>query len=312
MIPVIIGAVVGGVGGGIYAGTTSYDKQKEQNNGKINKWIVARDAFIGSVAGSTVGGISGLAVGGTITVFGSTSLVTSVAGGVFSAVNSGIVSRVSNEYVSGITAHALNKANIETYAYTETKTAEEMFEDALEAGADPQAMLMDGSVGGLFGVTSYGFSQALKYNRYKSCGDISTKAKQSVVDDVLDKTDDVANMVDDATNNTNIKTGYGYDAGDVPVRIKGEWSINDLKQGLLGHAPKGLGTPDIHHGGQMPGAAKHEIIAMNHRNNSALHPNMFNQGVTQEMRASDRKLHWWYRAREQGADELLPDWIYDN
>jgi hypothetical protein len=30
------------------------------------------------------------------------------------------------------------------------------------------------------------------------------------------------------------------------------------------------------------------------------------------MRASDRKLHWWYRAREQGADQLLPEWIYDN
>ena len=30
------------------------------------------------------------------------------------------------------------------------------------------------------------------------------------------------------------------------------------------------------------------------------------------MRSSDRQLHWWYRAREQGADELLPDWIYDN
>ena len=31
-----------------------------------------------------------------------------------------------------------------------------------------------------------------------------------------------------------------------------------------------------------------------------------------EMRMEDRKLHWWYRAREQGADQLLPNWIYDN
>jgi hypothetical protein len=29
------------------------------------------------------------------------------------------------------------------------------------------------------------------------------------------------------------------------------------------------------------------------------------------MREADRKLHWWYRAREQGADEALPGWIYD-
>ena len=30
----------------------------------------------------------------------------------------------------------------------------------------------------------------------------------------------------------NIKTGAGYDAGDEPVRIDGEWSINDMKQFL--------------------------------------------------------------------------------
>ena len=41
-------------------------------------------------------------------------------------------------------------------------------------------------------------------------------------------------------------------------------------------------------------------------------PIFYNQGVTDEMRVSDRQLHWWYRAREQGADELLPDWIYDD
>ena len=75
-------------------------------------------------------------------------------------------------------------------------------------------------------------------------------------------------------------TGKGYDAGDMPVRIEGEWSINDLKQGLLGHPPRGLGSPDIHHGGQMPGAAKHEIVRSQHRYNKALHPNHYNQGVT--------------------------------
>lgn len=95
------------------------------------------------------------------------------------------------------------------------------------------------------------------------------------------------------------------------MRIEGEWTLNDMKQALLGHPPKGLGSPDIHHGGQMPGAAKHEIIPSEHRNNSILHPNIYNQGVTAEMRREDKQLHWWYRAREQGADELLPDWIYD-
>lgn len=111
---------------------------------------------------------------------------------------------------------------------------------------------------------------------------------------------------------TDVTTGLGYDAGDNPVRIDGDWTINDMKQALLGHPPRGLGSPDIHHGGQMPGASKHEVIPSEHRNNTALHPNKYNQGVTPEMRESDRQLHWWYRAREQGADELLPDWIYDD
>ncbi len=102
---------------------------------------------------------------------------------------------------------------------------------------------------------------------------------------------------------------YGPNAP--PVRIEGDWSINDMKQGLLGHPPKGLGKPDLHHADQMPGAGVHEIIPQDHRGNKALHPNKFNQGVTKEMRDSDRKLHWWYRAREQGADKVLPDWIYD-
>lgn len=109
----------------------------------------------------------------------------------------------------------------------------------------------------------------------------------------------------------NLRTGRGYDAGDAPVRINGQWSINDMKQGLLGHPPRGLGSPDIHHGGQMPGGARHEVLPGSHRNNPASHRNSANQGVTPEMRKSDRQLHWWYRAREHGADQSLPDWIYD-
>ena len=116
---------------------------------------------------------------------------------------------------------------------------------------------------------------------------------------------------DQSGSKTDVTTGLGYDAGDTPVRIDGDWTENDMKQALLGHPPRGLGSPDIHHGGQMPGDALHEVLPGQHRNNPALHPNTYNQGVTPEMRMEDRQLHWWYRAREQGADELLPDWIYD-
>ena len=49
---------------------------------------------------------------------------------------------------------------------------------------------------------------------------------------------------------TDVTTGLGYDAGDTPVRIDGDWTENDMKQALLGHPPRGLGSPDIHHGGQ--------------------------------------------------------------
>ena len=121
----------------------------------------------------------------------------------------------------------------------------------------------------------------------------------------------ISESVDESGSKTDVTTGLGYDAGDTPVRIDGDWTENDMKQALLGHPPRGLGSPDIHHGGQMPGGALHEVLPGQHRNNPALHPNTYNQGVTPEMRMEDRQLHWWYRAREQGADELLPDWIYD-
>ncbi|MFZ4738271.1 MAG: hypothetical protein ACOYM9_20110, partial [Bradymonadia bacterium] len=107
-------------------------------------------------------------------------------------------------------------------------------------------------------------------------------------------------------------TGQGYGVNDPPVRIHGEWSLGDMKQALLGHPPRGLGSPDLHHAGQMPGSGIHEVLPVLHRGNPAFHPNTFNQGVTPEMRIQDRQLHWWYRAREQGADDLLPNWVYDD
>ena len=75
------------------------------------------------------------------------------------------------------------------------------------------------------------------------------------------------------TTTPDLSTGKGYDAGDPPVRVEGEWSNQDLYNGLYGRSPKGLGRPDIHHGGQMPGGALHEIQPELHRTNPALHRN---------------------------------------
>ncbi len=98
---------------------------------------------------------------------------------------------------------------------------------------------------------------------------------------------------------------------DTPVRIKSEWSLSDIKEALKGKSPKGLGRPDIHHADQMPGSGIHEILPGIHRGNKLLHPNKHNQGVTPLMRKQDRELHWWYRAREEGADDIFPDLIYN-
>ena len=103
-----------------------------------------------------------------------------------------------------------------------------------------------------------------------------------------------------------------YSPNDPPVRIQSDWSDADIKNALKGRTPKGLGSPDLHHADQMPGSAIHEVLPSVHRGNKTLHPNKFNQGVTPKMRQQDKQLHWWYRAREQGADQKFPDLIYDN
>ena len=36
----------------------------------------------------------------------------------------------------------------------------------------------------------------------------------------------------------NVSTGFVYDAGDKPVRINGNWTIDDMKQALYGHPPR--------------------------------------------------------------------------
>jgi len=109
----------------------------------------------------------------------------------------------------------------------------------------------------------------------------------------------------------NINLSLGYGPNDKPVRIEGKWSNSDIIRGLKGKTPIELGRPDLHHADQMPGSAIHEILSDMHRGNKKLHPNKYNQGVTTKMREQDRKLHWWYRAREEGGDQLFPDLIYD-
>jgi hypothetical protein len=93
--------------------------------------------------------------------------------------------------------------------------------------------------------------------------------------------------------------------------MAGEWSKSDIYNALYGRSPQGLGRPQLHHADQMPGSAIHEVLAKDHLGNAALHPNKWNQGVTGPMRTQDTKLHWWYRAQEQGAWDVYPQHIYD-
>jgi len=83
--------------------------------------------------------------------------------------------------------------------------------------------------------------------------------------------------------------------------MHGPWSVNDLKRGLWGKSPRDLGSPHLHHRGQMPGSGIDELPQGYHLGTPSLHPNKYNQGVTVNMRQSDRELHWWYRAQEMGA-----------
>lgn len=97
---------------------------------------------------------------------------------------------------------------------------------------------------------------------------------------------------------------HGLGVSDPPSRISGPWTEDDLARGAMGKPPKSLGSPELHHADQMPGAGIHEVDAVTHRL-PGNHPNMFNQGVTDAMRTSDRQLHWWYRAQEMGGRDVL-------
>ena len=85
------------------------------------------------------------------------------------------------------------------------------------------------------------------------------------------------------------KRTSGFGAGDPPVRVEGPWTRNDVYNGLQGRPPRSLDRPQIHHGDQMPGVP-HEVPVDIHQK-GGLHGQP-NQGVTDEMRASDRNLHW--------------------
>jgi hypothetical protein len=118
--------------------------------------------------------------------------------------------------------------------------------------------------------------------------------------------------VEAAVVKPNPKTGAGYGVNDPPVRVgEGKWTPTDIEEALEGSAPRSLGGVDLHHADQMPGSGIHEVLSSEHRGNVALRPNQWNQGVTREMRRIESRLHWWYRAQEEGAwDYYTEDEIY--
>lgn len=100
-----------------------------------------------------------------------------------------------------------------------------------------------------------------------------------------------------------------FEPSATPTRIEGPWTQSDCYGALvLGAAPKSLGSPQLHHGGQMPGSGVFEIDGKQHRC-KGLHNNKRNQGVTDEMREKERKLHWMMRAQEQGCGEAFPEYL---
>ncbi len=105
-----------------------------------------------------------------------------------------------------------------------------------------------------------------------------------------------------ATNSSG--NAHGLGVADPPSRVSGPWMEDDLARGAMGKPPKSLGSPELHHADQMPGAGIHEVDPVTHRL-PGNHPNMFNQGVTDAMRTSDRQLHWWYRSQEMGGRDVL-------
>ncbi|KAB7765680.1 type IV secretion protein Rhs [Xanthomonas sp. LMG 12462] len=101
----------------------------------------------------------------------------------------------------------------------------------------------------------------------------------------------------------------GLGVTDVPQRFHGPWTQRDLARAAEGKGPldfvptrnsAGREVPlELHHADQMPGSAIHEVPPF-HYNIPGAHPNLRNQGVTNEMRAADTRLHWQLRGQEMG------------
>ncbi|MBJ7428017.1 MAG: hypothetical protein JHD28_03540 [Bacteroidia bacterium] len=93
-----------------------------------------------------------------------------------------------------------------------------------------------------------------------------------------------------------------------PQRIEGPWTTGDLSRASNGKGPIDMiptvnraGNPrplELHHGDQMPCSAIHEVPAGHLK--TVDHPNVFNQGVTPQMRNQDSRLHWQMRGQEMG------------
>ncbi|WP_332405585.1 RHS repeat-associated core domain-containing protein [Vibrio metschnikovii] len=187
---------------------------------------------------------------------------------------------------------------------------EEAINDALYCDLRYQGQIEDRESGLYYNVNRYYDADSGQYLSPDPIGFAGGLRPQAYVHNPLEWVDPLG-LAGAAHGGGDVAKKAGYGPNDPPVRIEGDWSVNDMKAALLGHPPKGLGKPDLHHADQMPGSAIHEILPELHRGNKSLHPNKYNQGVTPEMRDADRKLHWWYRAREQGADDALPNWIYN-
>lgn len=143
-----------------------------------------------------------------------------------------------------------------------------------------------------------GITRAAAQPTMATSGDLPSSARSGVAADGADAA-------------STVRPGFGV--GSTPSRLRGPWSADDLKQGAFGRPPRSLGRPDLHHADQMPGSGIHEIPPSMHRGNASMHPNKYNQGVTDEMRMQDRQLHWWYRSQEMGGWDILgPGYYYDN
>jgi hypothetical protein len=93
-----------------------------------------------------------------------------------------------------------------------------------------------------------------------------------------------------------------------PQRIQGPWTQRDFVRATNGQGPidmapttnkAGKAMPlEIHHGDQMPGSGVHEVLPSHTK--TVEHPNLYNQGVTPQMRKEDSQLHWLLRGQEMG------------